>query len=173
MRWFKAFLNELDKDREYKHIFDNSLTSMFAGFPGDVPNSLKHRIDLDSTMRSLRADGNTACESAVYAVIDLISTLIAPVPAKEKQAALEALERHDHEGTPLSRGFYEMLQVVEQLDVKPALRSRISYEIVGQLKGMSPAAIHAWWIAVEVPNLIDNVATAEPSTHEIAPMRRS
>jgi hypothetical protein len=168
MRWFQAFLNELANDREYKQTFDNSLTAMFGGFPGDLLPSLKRGVDLDSMMRSLRADGNTARESAVHAATNLISALIAPLSDTERQVAIEALERHDDPNNPVYKGFHYMLQVVEQLGAKPALLSRLSYEMVGQLRGMSQAAIQAWWIEAEVPKLVDEVVKGEASAQEIA-----
>jgi hypothetical protein len=76
MRWFSAFLNEVANEREYKQTFDRSLTHLFAGFPGDLLDSFKRDVDLDDLMRLLRADGNNARESAVYAAITLISVLV-------------------------------------------------------------------------------------------------
>jgi hypothetical protein len=154
MRWFHAFLSEVTNERAYKRTFDHSLTALFGGFPGDLIPSLKRDVDLDDLMRSLRADGNTARESAVYAATALISALIAPLSDTERQAAIEALERHDDQNS-VYRGFHYMLHVVEQLGVKPALLSRISYEMVGLLHGVSREAIQAWWTEAEVPRLID------------------
>jgi hypothetical protein len=73
MKWFSAFLNEVTNEREYKQTFDRTLTNLFDGFPGDLFASFKRDVDLDDLMRLLRADGNTARESAVYAAIALIS----------------------------------------------------------------------------------------------------
>lgn len=42
------------------------------------------------------------------------------------------------------------------LSVKPALLSRISYEMVGQLSGMSREAIQAWWMETEVQKVTED-----------------
>jgi hypothetical protein len=171
MRWFHAFLNEVANERAYKRTFDHSLTALFGGFPGDLIPSLKGDVDLDDLMRSLRADGNTARESAVYAATALISALIAPLNDTERQAAIEALERHDDQNS-VYRGFHYMLHVVEQLGVKPALLSRISYEMVGLLHGVSREAIQAWWTEAEVPRLVDGDGSAQGIAERFAPRRR-
>ncbi len=168
MRWFQAFLNELANDRQYKQTFDQSLTAIFGGFPGDLLPSLKRGADLDSMMRSMRNHGNSARESAVYAATNLISAIIARLSDTERQAAIEALERHDDPNNPIYKGFHYMLQVAEQFGAKPALLSRLSYEMVGQLRGLSRAAIQAWWIEAEVPKLVDEVERAEASAQKIA-----
>lgn len=168
MRWFQAFLNELTNDRKYRQTFDQSLTAMFGGFPGDLLPSLKRDVDLDRMMRSLGADGNTARESAVYAATNLIGALIAPLSDTERQAAIKALERHDDPNNPVYKGFHYMLQVVEQLGAKPALLSRLSYEMVGQLRGLSRAAIQAWWLEAEVSKLVDEIVKREASAQKIA-----
>jgi hypothetical protein len=128
-------LDELD-DREYKHSFHHVLTALFAGFPSDLLASLRARVDVERLMRLLRSEGDTAHESAVYAAISLIEVLVAPLSEPERRAALEALERRD-KNNALYKSFHYMLRAVGELDVRPALRSRISYEIVRQLLGMS------------------------------------
>jgi hypothetical protein len=56
------------------------------------------------------------------------------------------------------------MHVAEQLGVKPALLSRLSYEIIGQLHGLSAEAIQAWWTEAEVPRLL----SGEGSERDIA-----
>jgi hypothetical protein len=175
MRWFQALLNELATnreelatDREYKRTFDHSLTVLFGGFPGDPLPSVKRDVDLESMMRSLRADGNTARESAVCAATNLISALVTPLSDAERHAAIKALEQHDDPNNSVYKGFHYMLQVVEQIEVKPALLSRLSYEMVGQLRGLSREAIQSWWIEAEVPKLIDEIIKDEASARQIA-----
>jgi hypothetical protein len=168
MEWFRAFLTELNTDREYQQTFDRSLALLFGGFPSDLLPSLKRRLDLENLMRSLRANGNTAQESAVYAATNLISMLIGTFSNAEREAALETLERHDDPNNPTYKGFHYMLQAVEQLRVKPALLSRISYEIVGGLWGMSPEVIQAWWSEAEVPKLLDEIVKEEATAQKIA-----
>jgi hypothetical protein len=51
-----------------------------------------------------------------------------------------------------------LCEIVEQLNLKPALLSRISYEVVDQVWGVSQETIQAWWIEAEVPKLIDEAA---------------
>lgn len=171
MRWFHAFLNEVANERAYKRTFDHSLIALFGGFPGDLLSSLKRGVDLDDLMRSLRTDGNTARESAVYATTALISALIATLSDTERQAAIEALERHDGQNS-VYRGFHYMLHVAQQLGVKPALLSRISYEMVGLLHGVSREAIQAWWTEAEVPRLLDGDGSAQGIAERFAPRRR-
>jgi hypothetical protein len=171
MRWFSAFLNEVANEREYKQTFDRSLTNLFDGFPGDLLASLKRNVDLDDLMRLLRADGNTARESAVYAAIALISVLVGSLSDTERQAAIEALKRHDDQNS-VYRGFHYMLHVAEQLGVKPALLSRLSYEMIGQLHGVSAEAIQAWWTEAEVPRLLSGDGSARGIAQRFAPRRR-
>jgi len=61
-----------------------------------------------------------------------------------------------------------MLQAVEQLGAKSALLSRISYEIVGGLWGMSPQTIQAWWTEAEVTKLLEEIMWEEASAQKIA-----
>ena len=171
MRWFSAFLDEVANEREYKQTFDHSLTDLFDGFPGDLFASLKRDVDLHNMMRSLRADGNTARESAVYAATALISALVASLRETERRAAIEALERHDNQNS-VYRGFHYMLHVAEQLGVKPALLSRLSYEIVGQLRGVPAEVIQAWWTEAEVPRLLSGDGSAQRIAQRFAPRRR-
>jgi hypothetical protein len=175
VNWFRAFLTELNDreyqqtfDRDYRQKFDRSLTLLFGGFPGDPLPSLKRGVDLDDMLRSLRADGNTARESAVYAAINLLSAFVATLSETERQAAIEALERHNDPNNPICKGFHCMLQVVGQLGAKPALLSRLSYEMVGQLRGISRETIQAWWREAEVPRLVDECVKGDASAHEIA-----
>jgi hypothetical protein len=171
MRWFSAFLNEVANEREYKQTFDRSLTNLFDGFPGDLLAALQRDVDLDDMMRSLRDNGNMARESAVHAATALISALVARLSEAERQAAIEALERPDDQNS-IYRGFHYMLHVVEQLGVKPALLSRLSYEIVGQLRGVPTEVIQAWWTEVEVPRLLNGEGSARGIAQRFAPRRR-
>jgi hypothetical protein len=168
MKWFRTFLIELNTDREYQQTFDRSLALLFGGFPDDLLPSLKRILNLDHVLQRLRGDGNTAKESAVYAATELISVFTATLSDTEKQAALKALERHDDFNNAVYNGFRYMLQAVEQLGAKPALLSRISYEMVGGLWGMSPQAIQAWWSEAEVPKLLDEIVREEASARKIA-----
>ena len=165
--WFSAFLNEVANEREYKQTFDHSLTDLFDGFPGDLFASLKRDVDFHDMMGSLRADGNTARESAIYAAIALISVLVGALSDTERQAAIEALNRHDDQNS-VYRGFHYMLHVAEQL-VKPALLSRLSYEMIGQLHGVSAEAIQAWWTDAEVPRLLSGDGSARGIAQRLAP----
>jgi hypothetical protein len=167
MKWFRTFLTELNTDREYQQSFDRSLALLFGGFPDDLLPSLKRRVDLDDAMQRLRAKGNTAHESAVHSATELISVFTATLSDIEKQEALEAFERHD-DLHAVYRGFRYMLQAVEQLGAKSALLSRISYEIIGELWGMSPQAIQAWWSEAEVPKLLEEIMREEASAQKIA-----
>jgi hypothetical protein len=144
------------------------LTLLFAGFPDDLLPSLRRANNLDGTLRLLGADGNTTRESAVYAAITLVGAVVANLTDTERQAAIEALARHDDPNNPVSKGFRYMLHVVEQLGAKPALLSRMSYEIVGHLHGICLEAIQAWWTETEVPRLVDDVLQAEASAQVIA-----
>lgn len=168
MKWFRTFLTELNTDREYQQSFDRSLALLFGGFPDDLLPRLKRGVDLDDAMQRLRAKGNTAHESAVYAATELISVFTATLSDIEKQEALKAFERHDDLNNAVYSGFRYMLQAVEQLGAKSALLSRISYEIVGGLWGMSPQAIQAWWTEAEVPKLLEEIVREEASAQKIA-----
>jgi hypothetical protein len=168
MKWFQAFLNELTTDREYQQTFDRSLDLLFGGFPDDLLLSLERSLDLRDLMRSLQANGNTAQESAVYAAISLVRLHIATLSNTERETALQALERHDDPSNLNYNGFQYMLQAVEQLGAKSALLSRVSYEMVGGLWGMSPEVIQEWWSGAEVPKLLDQIVREEASTRKIA-----
>jgi hypothetical protein len=168
MKWFRTFLTELNADREYQQTFDRSLALLFGGFPDDLLFSLKRTLNLDHVLQKLRGDGNPAQQSAVYAATELISVFTATLGDTEKQAALKALERHDDLNNEVYNGFRYMLQAVEQLGAKPALLSRISYEMVGGLWGMSPQAIQAWWSEAEVPKLLEEIVKEEASVQRIA-----
>lgn len=168
MRWFSAFINEVAIEREYKQTFDRALTNLFDGFPGDLLASLKRDVDLDDLMRLLRADGNTARESSVYAAITLVSVLVGALTDTARTAAIEALKRHDNQNS-VYRGFHYMLHVAEQLGAKPALLSRLSYEMIGQLHGLSADAIQAWWTEAEVPRLLSDDGSARDIAQRFAP----
>ena len=64
-----------------------------------------------------------------------------------------------------------MLHVAEQL-VKPALLSRLSYEMIGQLHGVSAEAIQAWWTDAEVPRLLSGDGSERGIAQRFAPRRR-
>ena len=170
MRWFSAFLSEVANEREYKQTFDRALTNLFYGFPGDLLVSLKRDVDLHDLMRLLRADGNSARESSVYAAITLISVLVGALSDTERQTAIEALKRHDDQNS-VYRGFHDMLRVAEQLGAKPALISRLSYEMIGQLHGMSAEAIQTWWTEAEVPRLLRGDGSAREIAQRFTPRK--
>ena len=60
-------------------------------------------------------------------------------------------------GNPTYKGFKYLLQVVEELNVSPALVSYVSTEVAGQLRGMPQGAIFNSWVEAQIGGMMGHL----------------
>ena len=70
--------------------------------------------------------------------------------SKHERHELAQAFLHDDPRSPSYKGFKRMLQVVEQLNVPPALVSYVKTEVAGHLHGMSQDAIFNSWVEAQI-----------------------
>jgi hypothetical protein len=89
----------------------------------------------------------------VQVAILLIRKLIGRLSQQERQDLAQAFLRNDA-GNPTYGGFKTMFQVVERLNVSPALVSYLNAEVAGQLRGMSQEAIYTSWVEAQIDGVM-------------------
>jgi hypothetical protein len=75
--------------------------------------------------------------------------IIGGLSKQDRQVLAQAFLQNDA-SNPTYKGFKYMFQVVEQLNVSPALVSYLNTEVAGQLRGMSQEAIYNSWIEAQI-----------------------
>ena len=79
--------------------------------------------------------------------------MIGRLSKKERQELAQAFLQRDA-SNPIYKGFNEMFQVVQHLNVSAALVSYLTTEVAGQLRGMSQEAIFNSWVEAQIDGVI-------------------
>jgi hypothetical protein len=87
-------------------------------------------------MRRGQAEGTDIRACSVQVVVLLIRKIIGSLSNRERQELARAFLQNDA-SNPTYKGFKCMFQVVEELNVSPALVSYVNTEVAGQLGGIS------------------------------------
>jgi hypothetical protein len=82
-------------------------------------------------------------------VVLLIRNIIGSLSEHERQKLARAFLQDDISNRTY-QGFKDMLRVMEQLNVSPALVSYVNTEVAGQLRGMSQEAIFNSWVEGQI-----------------------
>ena len=82
-------------------------------------------------------------------VVLLIRKIIGPLSKHERQELARAFLQNDA-SNPTYKGFKYMFQVVDELNVSPALVSYVNTEVARQLRGMSQEAIFSSWVEAQI-----------------------
>jgi hypothetical protein len=150
---FQALLKKRAINRAYKRTVDDCLTILFRGFPNGLLPSLRQRGDNLGLVRRGQAEGTDARACSVQVAVLFIRKIIGPLSAQERQELARAFLQNDA-SNPTYKGFKYMFQVVERLNVSPALISYLNAEVAGQLRGMSQEAIFNSWVEAQIGGVI-------------------
>ena len=146
---FQTLLKKRAANRAYNRIVDDCLRVLFCGFPHDLLPRLRHQVGISSLVRRGQAEGTNARVCSVQVAVLLLRKVIDPLSKHERHELAQAF-LHDDARNPTYKGFKRMLQVVEQLNVSPALVSYVKTEVAGHLRGMSQDAIFNSWIEAQI-----------------------
>ena len=146
---FQALLNKRATNRAYKRAVDDCLSVLFCGFPHGLLPTLRRHVDISGLVRRGQAEGTDVRACSVQVVVLLIRKIIGPLNKHERQELARAFLQKDA-SNPTYKGFKYMFQVVEQLNVSPALVSYVNTEVAGQLRGMSQEAIFNSWVEAQI-----------------------
>jgi hypothetical protein len=146
---FQTLLKKRAANRAYNRIVDDCLRVLFCGFPHDLLPRLRHQVGISSLVRRGQAEGTNARVCSVQVAVLLLRKVIDPLSKHERHELAQAF-LHDDARNPTYKGFKRMLQVVEQLNVSPALVSYVKTEVAGHLRGMSQDAIFNSWVEAQI-----------------------
>jgi hypothetical protein len=150
---FQALLKKRASNQAYDRLVEDCLAILFRGFPHGLFLALRHRAGYSRLVRRGRTEGTDARDCSVQAAILLIRKLIGGLSKRERQDLAQAFMRKDT-GNPIFKGFKDMFEVIEQLNVSPALVSYLNTEIAGQLHGLSQQAIFNSWVEAQIGGVI-------------------
>jgi len=150
---FQALLKKRATNRAYKRTVDDCLRVLFCGFPNGLLPSLKQPVGSSGLVRRGQAEGTDARACSVQVAVLLIRKIIGPLSKQERQELAQAFLQNDA-SNPTYKGFKYMFEVVEQLNVSPALVSYLNTEVAGQLRGMSQEAIFNSWVEAQIGGVI-------------------
>jgi hypothetical protein len=153
---FQALLEKRATNCAYKRTVDECLTVLFCGFPNGLLSSLRQRVGNSGLVRRGQAEGTDARACSVQVAVLLIRKIIGRLSKQERQELAQAFLRNDA-SNPTYKGFKYMFQVVEQLNVSPALVSYLNSEVAGQLRGMSQEAIFNSWVEAQIGGVINQL----------------
>ncbi|WP_431557607.1 hypothetical protein [Methyloceanibacter sp.] len=153
---FQALLQKRAAHRAYKRTVDEYVAVLFCGFPDNMLPSLRQRVGNWGFVRRGQAEGTDACACAVQVAVLLTRKIIGALNKRERQDLEQAFLRNDA-SNPAYKGFKCMLQVVDRLDVSPALVSYLNTEIAGQLRGMPQQAIFNSWVEAQIGGVMDRL----------------
>ena len=145
----QAFLNRRAASRAYQSAVEDCLSVLFCGFPDGLLPFVKHRIHVSDLVRRGRVEGTDARVCSVQVAIPLIRKIIGRLSEQERQTVAQAFLRNDASNT-IYKGFIQMFQVVQQLNVSPALVSYLTTEVAGHLRGMTQEAIFNSWVEAQI-----------------------
>jgi hypothetical protein len=140
-------------NRSYKRTVDDCLTVLFCGFPDGLLPSLRPRLGESSLVRRGQAEGTDARVCCVQVAILFIREIIGQLSKQDRLELAQAFVRNDA-SNPTYKGFKYMFQLVEQLQVSPALVSYFNTEVAGQLHGMSQTQIFNSWVEAQIGGVI-------------------
>ncbi len=149
----QALLKKRTTNREYKSAVDDCLSRLFCGFPPGLLPTLRRHADISGLIRRGQAEGTDVRACSVQVVVLLIRKILGPL-SKHKRQELARAFLQDDANNPTYKGFKYMFQVVEELNVSPALVSYVKTEVAGQLRGMSQEAIFSSWIEAQIGGVI-------------------
>jgi hypothetical protein len=138
--------------RAYKSAVDDCITVLLSGFP-DGLSSAKHQLRISSIVRRSQVERTQVRACAVQVTILLLRKMIGRLSKAERQAVAEAFLRNDVTNLTY-KGLNRMFQVVQRLNVSPALVSYLTAEVAGQLRGISQHAIFSSWVDTQVGGAI-------------------
>src|SRR6185312_3075939 len=145
----QALLKKRATNRAYKRGVDDCLSVLFCGFPQGLLPTLRRHVDIWGLVRRGQAEGIDVRACSVQVVVLLIRKILGPLSKHERQEIARAFLQDDA-SNPTYKGFKYMFQVVEELNVSPALVSYLKTEVAGQLRGMSQEAIFNSWIEAQI-----------------------
>jgi len=119
---FQALLKKRATNRSYKRTVDDCLTVLFCGFPDSLLPSLRQRVGNSSLVRRGQAEGTDVRVCSVQVAILHIRKIFGHLSKQDGQKLAQAFLQNDA-SNPTYKGFKYMFQVVEQLNVSPALVS--------------------------------------------------
>ena len=149
----QALLKKRATNRAYKRAVDDCLAVLFWGFPPALLPTLRRHVDVWGLVRRGQAEGTDVRACSVQVVVLLIRKIIGPLSKHERQELARAFLQNDA-SNPTYKGFKYMFQVVEELNVSPALVSYVNTEVAGQLRGMSQEAIFNSWVEAQIGGVI-------------------
>ena len=149
----QALLKKRTTNRAYKKAVDDCLSVLFWGFHHDLLPTLRRQADISGLVRRGQAEGTDVRACSVQVVVLLIRKIIGPLSKHEREELARAFLQNDA-SNPAYKGFKHMFQVVEELNVSPALVSYVKTEVAGQLRGMSQEAIFNSWIEAQIGGVI-------------------
>jgi hypothetical protein len=150
---FQALPSKRAAHRTYRGAVDDCITVLLCGFPDDLRSLVKHQVRISSLVRRGQVAGTDVRACAVQVVILLVRKMIGRLSKKERQIVAEAFLRNDATN-PTYKGLNRMFQVVQRLNVSPALVSYLTAEVAGQLRGMSQEAIFTSWVETQIGGAI-------------------
>ncbi len=149
----QALLKRRAANHAYKKAVDDCLSVLFRGFPPALLPTLKRHVDVWALVRRGQAEGTDVRACSVQVVVLLIRKIMGRLSQNERQELARAFLRNDA-SNPTYKGFKYLLQVVEELNVSPALVSYVSTEVAGQLRGMPQGAIFNSWVEAQIGGVI-------------------
>ena len=152
-RIFQGLRDKQVANRAYKRAVNECLAVLFCGFPDGLLPLVKDRVAVSSLMRRGLAAGTDVCACSVQVVILLSRKMIGRLSKQERQELAQAFLQRDA-SNPIYKGFNEMFQVVQHLNVSAALVSYLTTEVAGQLRGMSQEAIFNSWVEAQIDGVI-------------------
>jgi hypothetical protein len=153
---FQALLEKRATNRAYKRTVDDYLRALFCGFPDGLLPSLKQRVGNSGLVRRGQAEGTDARACSVQVAVLLIRKIIGHLSKQERQELAQAFLQNDASNATY-KGFKYMFQVVERLNVSPALVSYLNSEVAGQLRGMSQEAIFNSWVEAQIGGVMGHL----------------
>lgn len=145
----QALLKKRATNRAYRRAVDDCLSVLFGGFPHGLLSPLTRHVDIWGLVRRGQAEGTDVHACSVQVAVLLTRKIIGPLSKHERQELARAFLQNDA-SNPTYKGFKYMLQVVEELNVSPALVSYVNTEVAGQLRGMSQEAIFNSWVEAQI-----------------------
>ena len=154
-RIFQALLYKRTANRAYKSAVDECLAVLFCGFPDGLLPMVKDRVAVSGLVRRGQAAGIDVGACSVQVIL-LARKIIGRLSKHERQELAQAFHQHDASNLTY-KGFYEMFQVVQYLNVSPALVSYLTTEVAGQLRGMSQEAIFNSWVDAQIGRVMSQL----------------
>ena len=151
-----GFLGRRKACRTYSKSVDDTLASLFSGFPLDILPSIRKAVDVDSMKRHYFKTGECPSgECAVLASCEIVGLAIAQMPEKHKAAAWASMisETPTH---PLHFATGTMLEVAKQV-ARDEYCELLLCEIGGRLQNLSKQEITAKWTEAQVGKISDAI----------------